>query len=434
VAPKWIVGGKLELRWEEKIAADVSGRIGRNLRVQVGLYAPEGRWYKRGIFLWRSFVGRDIYRKLARHLDRLPGGYPATASGVELRILRRLFSPEEAALALKLSMLPEEAVVIARRSKIPLPEAQGRLEAMARKGLVYSFERRGRPPRYMATQFVIGIWEFHVNSLDPDLIRDVNEYLPTLMDMKTWEKSPQLRTVPVNRSIDVNLEVLPYESAVELVKAQKIFLEAPCICRREHRMVGKGCEKPEGLCLVMGGSADYYERNAIGRRISRDEALEILEQADASGLVLQPSFSKRIANICCCCGCCCQVLKNIQRHPEPSRLVANSFRVSLAPGDCIGCGVCERRCPMQAVWLENDRAVVEPKRCIGCGLCVSTCPSAALSLVRKSESPVPEIPDNLAKAYVLRSRARGRTGQWGLLRFSVRSLWSQIQRRWDGKG
>jgi len=380
-------------------------------------------------------LGKDIYRKLARHLDRLPGGYPATESGVELRILRRLFSAGEASLAMKLSLLPEEAEVIARRAKLPVPEARDRLESMARKGLIFSFEPQGRPPRYMATQFVVGIWEFHVNDLDPDLIRDFNEYLPTLMDMKTWEKAPQLRTVPVNRSIDVTLEVFPYESAVEMVKAHKTFLEAPCICRREHRMVGKGCEKPEGLCLVMGKSAEYYERNAVGRRITREEALEILKQADACGLVLQPSFSKKIAHICCCCGCCCQVLKSVRRHPEPSRMVANAFHVSLAGDDaCIGCGVCERRCPMQAVWLENDRAVLEPKRYIGCGLCVSTCPSGALSLARKSVSPRPEVPDNAIKATILRARARGRAGQWGLLRFSARSLWSRIQRRWDGKG
>ena len=57
----------------------------------------------------------DIYKKLAKHLDRLPGGYPATKSGVELRILRRLFDPEEAALAMKLSLIPEEVDIIARR-------------------------------------------------------------------------------------------------------------------------------------------------------------------------------------------------------------------------------------------------------------------------------------------------------------------------------
>ena len=38
----------------------------------------------------------DVYTRLREHLDRLPAGFPATESGVELRILKRLFTPDEA--------------------------------------------------------------------------------------------------------------------------------------------------------------------------------------------------------------------------------------------------------------------------------------------------------------------------------------------------
>jgi hypothetical protein len=41
----------------------------------------------------------DVYEALREHLDSLPAGFPATESGVEIRILKRLFSPEEAELA-----------------------------------------------------------------------------------------------------------------------------------------------------------------------------------------------------------------------------------------------------------------------------------------------------------------------------------------------
>ena len=57
-----------------------------------------------------------VYPQLAKHLDDLPGGYPATASGVELRILQRLFTPQDAALALKLTVIPEPPRVVARRA------------------------------------------------------------------------------------------------------------------------------------------------------------------------------------------------------------------------------------------------------------------------------------------------------------------------------
>jgi hypothetical protein len=136
-----------------------------------------------------------IYRKLAKHLDNLPGGFPATESGVELRILRRLFSPEEAELATHLTLIPEEARVIGRRAKRPASETAARLDQMARKGLIFNIVPKKGPALYTAAQFVIGIWEYHVNDLDPELIRDMNEYIPALV--APWEKSPQLRTIPV---------------------------------------------------------------------------------------------------------------------------------------------------------------------------------------------------------------------------------------------
>ena len=48
----------------------------------------------------------DVYRKLQKHLDSMPVGFPATASGVEIRILKQLFTPDEAKIALKLEYAP----------------------------------------------------------------------------------------------------------------------------------------------------------------------------------------------------------------------------------------------------------------------------------------------------------------------------------------
>ena len=69
----------------------------------------------------------DAYEALATHLDTLPAGFVRTDSGVEMRILRRLFTPEHARLAVHLTIIPEEARVIARRAGIPVCEAMSRL-------------------------------------------------------------------------------------------------------------------------------------------------------------------------------------------------------------------------------------------------------------------------------------------------------------------
>ncbi|MCJ7499878.1 4Fe-4S binding protein [bacterium] len=364
-------------------------------------------------------MGNNIYRRLAKHLDRLPGGFPPTESGVELRILQRLFTHDEAELALHLTLIPEESRVVARRAKIILEEAERRLNEMAGKGLIYTIKPKGMHTLYMAAQYVIGIWEYHVNDLDPDFIRDMNEYLPSLIE--TWEKTPQLRTIPVGRSISAPMGVLSYEKAEDLVRAQKRFLVAPCICRREHKMIGQGCDKPEESCLVFGTGADYYRRNGLGRVIDLEETLDILKKADRAGLVLQPSNARRIINICCCCGCCCQVLKNLKRHPEPATIVSSPFIAAADADTCEGCGVCIDRCQMEALRMEDEKVVLDANRCIGCGLCVSTCPTGSLTLVRKPESEQKQVPGNMVEAAISLGRARGKLGPLSLAKMQLKS-------------
>jgi len=362
-----------------------------------------------------------IYQKLARHLDNLPGGFPPSESGVEIRILKRLFTPDEAELATHLTLIAEEARVIARRAKITPRQAAERLELMAKKGLILRSVSDKGQPEYMAAQFVIGIWEYHVNDLDPGLIRDMNEYIPTLFDLEIWKKSPQLRTIPVKRSLTPQLDVMSYENAEELVRQQKKALVAPCICRRERKIMGEGCDKPVESCLVFGIGADHYQHNGLGRVIDIQEALDILKKADKSGLVLQPGNSQKIVNICCCCGCCCGILRNIKRHPRPADLVSTPFVAVADAETCNGCGVCVKRCQMDALSLRNDKAVLDVKRCIGCGLCVSTCPTKSLTLKRKPESEQVKIPKNVIETYIQLGRERGKLTTGDLIKMQLKS-------------
>ena len=362
-----------------------------------------------------------IYQKLARHLDNLPGGFPPTESGVELRILKRLFTPEEAETATHLTLIPEDPRVVARRARITHPEAEQRLEKMAKKGLVFRMVSKDGQPTYMAAQYVIGIWEYHVNDLDPELIRDMNEYIPTLFNADIWKKTPQLRTIPVGRSLTPRLEVMPYEMAEELVRDQKKALVAPCICRRECTMAGEGCDKPEETCLVFGFGADYYQHNGLGRLIEQQEVLDILKKADKAGLVLQPGNCKKIVNICCCCGCCCGVLRNIRQQPHPASLVSSPFVAAAEPESCNGCGVCEKRCQMDALRLEDEKVVLDVNRCIGCGLCVSTCPTKSLTLARKPEPDQPKVPKNMIEATINLGRERGKLGTMDLIGMQLKS-------------
>jgi len=348
----------------------------------------------------------DVYERLATHLDNLPGGFPRTESGVEFRILKRLFTEEEAALALYLRMMPEPVERIARRASLPPEELADKLYQMSRKGLIY---RADTPEgqRYMAMQYVVGIWEYHVNDLDEGLIRDMNEYIPHLLDASVKLKTHQLRTIPIGASLEGKGTVMPYEQARKLIEEQSKIVVAPCICRKEHAMIGEGCGKLAEACLIFSSAAYFYENNLLGRSISRDEALKILERAEAEALVLQPTNAQRIQSMCLCCGDCCQILKSLKRLPHPASLVHANYYAQIRTEDCIGCEICVERCQMEAITMRDDVAEVDLDRCIGCGLCVTACSGEAIDLIRKDEQDCYTPPDNVVETYMRIAQERG---------------------------
>ncbi len=362
----------------------------------------------------------DVYERLAHFLDTLPAGFPRTEDGRDLEMLRKLFTPEEAELAQHLTLISEPARVIARRAKRPVGEVAEQLESMARKGLVFSIHHGDQPPEYMATQYAVGFFEFQVGRLDEEMASATSAYLDTIPPSK-WVEMPQIRTIPVGESIPTDSTVMIYEEAEKLIREQVRLRVNPCICRKQKRLLGGGCDKPLETCLTFGDSADFYERLGVGRAIDREEALAILARAEEAGLVLQPGNSQKPDFICCCCGDCCEVLAIAKRHPRPAEVLVSPFRAQVNDELCSACGDCEFRCQMEAIGVDNGYAVVNKDRCIGCGLCASTCPEGAVTLVRKPEAEQPHIPRDLTDQYLRALRTRGIVNTRDLVGWQVRS-------------
>ena len=347
----------------------------------------------------------DIYKKLAKHLNNTPGGFPPTESGVEIRILKRLFTETEAEIALSLVMMPEPVAAVAERAEKTIEEIELVLQQMVKKGLAIHSARDGND-YYMAAQFVIGIWEYQVNRLNKDLIRDFNEYVPVLMKEQAKVKTKQLRVIPVSKSINAEMKVMGYEEAEKIIRSQSKILVAPCICRTEHNIMGKGCDRMIESCLVFGGGAYFYEERGIGRTITYDEAIDILHMGIDQGLVLQPGNSKKPMNICMCCSCCCQILSNIKKSDSPAELVNSSYFSRVNEETCIACGACREKCPMDAISLE-DTATVDIKRCIGCGICITACEYDSIRLYPKNDDDRWVPPDNTINTYVTIAQEKG---------------------------
>jgi electron transport complex protein RnfB len=335
-----------------------------------------------------------IYQKLREHLDSLPDGFRPAENDADIRLLQNLFTPEEAELATNLTLTREDTGAIAARINLPVSEVEQRLKVMADKGLIISLETDGKII-YQAAPWVIGIYEFQVNRLSDDFLQSMDDYYESIIPVQRPETIPQMRTIPINQSIDSTLEILPYEKVEELVDAHEKFAVANCICRARAKKLGRGCDAPMETCLLFGDFADFYTRTGRGRAIDKTEIKRLIEEANNANLVLNPTNSKFVSAICCCCGDCCGIMRSLQSNPKPAEAVASSFIVEYDPDACIGCGVCIDRCQMQAITLDEPLMNVNTDRCIGCGLCVSTCSGNALSLVRKTEKAPKEMPNTL---------------------------------------
>ena len=197
--------------------------------------------------------------------------------------------------------------------------------------------------------------------------------MPYYFKKGPWKKFPQVRTIPVNEAIPITSEVMPYLQAEAILRSKTHIAVRNCICRQEREMLGQGCGKPLETCLTFDNAALNTVKTGKGRMISLEETLQILKEAQAAGLVLQPANSQNPIMLCLCCDCCCGVLRHIKMDPNPSELVANPFIAQYNPALCIDCIECIDVCPMDALTLNSSGQVSWNPSAASVAVCVYPC-------------------------------------------------------------
>jgi Na+-translocating ferredoxin:NAD+ oxidoreductase subunit B len=344
----------------------------------------------------------DVYEKLAEHLDKAIAGVPMSPTLLE--ILKMLYPGEEAEVALGLSIYDNKTL---EDYKAAMPDRaerlEGLLDSMAHRGTVLTEQKPGRERIYRLLPIVVGFSEApFLSGEDTEFKRQLAPlWYKYLMDDfgKEMERGvPLIRVVPIGESLDDKAEVLPDDALEELLDKASFMAVGHCPCRQIGTYLEKGCDRETENCMHFGSMGRYIVDVGMGRQIDKQEALAILRKATDDGLVhVCDNVQGMVHTICNCCPCCCAFFraKLVNKYDSVSR---SNFFAMVDTDECIGCGVCAERCPVDAIVIEDDVAVVDADVCIGCGVCTPTCGAdgAIMLMSREETRPRPEPAEFLA--------------------------------------
>ncbi|HUH96794.1 MAG TPA: 4Fe-4S binding protein [Anaerolineales bacterium] len=332
------------------------------------------------------------YQQLAEHLNALPNGFPPTDDGRELKLLAKLFSPEEAGLAAQLTLSAEPVQQIAARTGRNVSELRDQLKELARRGLIEA-ERTEKGLAFKSMPFVVGIYEMQVGNLDAELAQLFEDYFQGAFAKMLAIKPQFHRVIPVDEAVRNTMEIRPFESAAEIINAASSWGVLDCICRKQKALIGQACGHPIDVCMTFDRHPNAFERSTVVRALTREEAMATLRRAAEAGLVHSVSnTAEGVTYICNCCTCSCGILRGMAELGIANVIASSAFVNQVDEALCSGCEDCLGSCQFSALSMDGLVAKVDPLRCVGCGLCVIACSTGALGLLRRPDDQVMKIP------------------------------------------
>jgi ferredoxin len=351
-------------------------------------------------------MNNTAYKQLAEQLNALPAGFPPTEDGRELKLLAKLFTPEEAELAAQLKPSLETVEDISKRTGRDIEGLRKQLKGMSRGGLIEAGRRDGSLG-FKLMPFVVGIYEMQVANIDAELARLFEDYFQQFSQM--LKVKPQVhRIIPVWESIRNPMEVRPFESTAEIVDAMGSWGVMDCICRKQKALIGEACEHPVDICMIMDERPDAFANSTTIRALTHEEAMKTLHRAAEAGLVHSVSNNQEgVYYVCNCCTCSCGILRGMAELGIANVVASSSFVNQVDDTLCNGCEDCIESCQFNALAMDDRLAKVDAVRCVGCGVCVIACSTGALGLIRRSEEDVLHVPETRAAWEAERAMVRG---------------------------
>jgi len=342
----------------------------------------------------------EIYKALMERFARKGSRYPGMDIPEFYELARELYTPEEAALAAAMPKGFVTAEQLAGTLERDEGEVGAALQAMAAKGLCMAVELNGKQS-FSLPPLVPGIFEYQFlrgtkTEKDRRIAKVIRAYRQAVNAVQGMPKVtfPATRVIPVDEKIEAGSTIHTYDQMSAYLENADTISVATCFCRHEAELVdpSDSCGAPNEVCMSFGIGARFIIEQGMGRKVSKQEALEILKKSEEAGLVHCSVNRQQLDFVCNCCADHCEILEVALAQPRPGLTLNSGFQPKLDPEACNACEECVERCPATALAMsQDDIPAVDMDRCFGCGVCATTCPTNAFALIAKEGFPEPPV-------------------------------------------
>lgn len=374
----------------------------------------------------------DVYERLADAMDAQPAGFTRTPNKLEIKLLRLVFTPEQALVASTMSRTLETAAEIAARVGLPedevtvilesmVPRRMVRLDTLAlesgQKGVdkleVTSGKAEAKAEtvkKYRINPFLVGwyesyLWEDVPESTSAEFARTYEQYVIEGGGEKVFCPRPGPQgVIPYRGSLKPEwLKREPHNDIDAHFQRHDRFLVMDCVCKRQKVYAhGKSCALPNKRCGFIGMPPAVPLSETV---ITREEAIKRWNELDAMGTMVIEGFygftmgaeAPQFVGGCHCCGCCCTILNAARLAPLAETIQRSNYRVVKDYDKCHSCGECVRRCQFFAHTFNSatdEKPVYHRDKCVGCGACGMGCPTESLHLEPVSEEEWFQVPSS----------------------------------------
>ncbi len=341
---------------------------------------------------------QEIYQKFIEYMNNPVWEF--TKSVHLMPMIKAFLTPEEAEFLTGFPQSSQTLEQIAEIKQMSQEELLPIIKAHCRKGTVYE-GIRGDSVRYRlwtAVEMFVrpAFWADEVQESAKAMAPHANKYyMDGWYDQKKPFVNPELRTIPISQTVESPTGFMPFEDIMQVVDNYEYYTVSQCPCRARHNIDPdyKDSAFPMEVCLHFDELGKYIVNNGLGREITKEETLEILKKSADAGLVHGISNTEENPDTICNCDLeYCTFFKpyhqlGFNKSQEPS-----NYLVETTPTTCKACGLCVRRCPMDALQLKfstvavnkfRKAVVIQEELCIGCGVCVHKCKAKSIILKRK---------------------------------------------------